>query len=127
MDARHVASLFEFLEPECENTCTLLVQPTIIGSRQHVGSSGHDSNQTLTPTIAVPFVDGLSSNSQRRTYTFRNKEERRPYIRRRREDRANKVNLESIRKVLAQCQCQRCCLENIHDLDILGLRYKAWD
>ena len=55
------------------------------------------------------------------------KKERCPYICRRREDRANKVRLESIREVLAQGQCQRRCLENIHDLDILGLRYKIWD
>ena len=96
VDARHVAYVFEFSEPECENTCIPLVQPMIIGTRQHVGSSGHDSNQTPTPTMAVPFVDGLSSNSQRRTYTFRNREERHLYIRRRTEDRANKVNLESI-------------------------------
>ena len=37
------------------------------------------------------------------------------------------MTLESVREVLAQCQCQRRCLENIHDLDIFGLRYKVWD
>ena len=37
------------------------------------------------------------------------------------------MTFKSLRKVLAQCQCQRRCLENIHDLDILGLRYKTWD
>ena len=77
--------------------------------------------------MAIPFVDGLSSNSQRCTYTYQNREKRRPYIRRRGEDRGSKVTLETIREDLAQCQCQRRCLENIHELDILGLRYKAWD
>ena len=37
------------------------------------------------------------------------------------------MTLENVREVMAQCQCQRCCLDNIHDLDILGLRYKALD
>ena len=38
------------------------------------------------------------------------------------------MTLESLCEVLAQCQCQRCCLENIQGLYILGLRYnKAWD
>ena len=70
VDVTHVASVFEFLAHECENTCTPPVQPTVIGSNQLVGSSGHDSNQPPTPTMAVPFVDGLSSNFQRRTYTM---------------------------------------------------------
>ena len=118
--------MFEFSEHEGENGSTP-VQPTVIDSSQLVESSGHDSNQTLTPTMAVPFVDGLSTNVQRRTYTYRDKEERRPYIRCRGETRDSKVTLESIREVLVQCQCQRHCLENIHDLDILGLRNKAWD
>ena len=123
----HVALVFEFSEHECENTCTPQVQSTVIGSSQLVGSSGHDSNQTPTPTMAVPFVDMLSSNSQRRIYTYRNREQRRPYIRRHGEDRGSKVTLETIREVLAQCQCQRRCFENIHELDILGLRYKTWN
>ena len=127
VDATHVASVFEFSEHEGEDGCTPLVQPTVIGSSQPIGSSGHDSNQTPTPTMAIPFVDGLSTNAQRRTYTYRDKEERRPYIRRRGEARDLKMTLESLREDLAQCQCQRRCLENIHDLDILGLRYKAWD
>ena len=99
VDVTHVASVFQFLEPKCENACTPPMQPTVIGSNQHVGSSGHDSNQTPTPTIAVPFVDGLSSNFQRRTYIYRNKEEHRPYIQRRGEDRVSKVSMESIRDV----------------------------
>ena len=125
MDETYVSSMFQFLEPECENGCILPMQPTVIGSSQPIGSSGHNSNQTPTPTMAVLFVDGLSSNSQRRTYTYRNREERRPYIRRRGEDRGSKVTLKSIREDLAQCQCQWRCLENICELDILGLRYKA--
>ena len=127
MDVTHVASVSEFLEHKCENTCTPQVQPTVIGSNQLVGSNGHDSNQTPTPTMAIPFVDGLSSNFQRRTYTYQNKEERCPYICRRGEDWGSKVTLETIREVLAQYQCQRRCLENIHELDILGLRYKTWN
>ena len=77
MDSTHVASVFEFLEHEGENRSTP-VQPTIIGSSQPVKSSGHDSNQTLTPTMAVPFVDGLSTNAQRHTYTYRDREKCRP-------------------------------------------------
>ena len=127
VDATYVASVFEFLEHKSENACTPLMQPTIIGSNQPIGSSGHDINQTPTPTMAVPFVDGLSSDSQRRTYTYQNRKEQRPYIRRCGEDQASKVTLEIIREDLAQCQCQRHYLENIHELDILGLRYKAWD
>ena len=110
-----------------ENACNPPVQPTIIGSSQPLGSSGHNRNQTPTPTMAVPFVDGLSSNSQRRTYTYRNKDKRHPYIRRRGEDWVSKVTLENVREVLAQCQCQQHCLEKIYVLDILGLGYKAWD
>ena len=125
VDATHIASVFEFSEHEGEDGCTSLVQPMVIGSSQPVGSSGHNSNQTPTPTMAVPFVDGLSTNAQRRTYTYRDREERRPYIRCRGEARNSKVTLESLREELAQCQCQRRCLGNIHDLDILGLRYKA--
>ena len=37
------------------------------------------------------------------------------------------MTLESIREALAQCQCQWRCLENIDDLDMLGLHYKVWD
>ena len=127
VDATHVALVFEFLEHECENTCTPLMQPTVIGSSQPIGSSEHDSNQTPTHTMAIPFVDGLSSNSQQRTYIYQNREERRLYIRRRGKDRSSKVTLVTIREDLAQYQCQRRCLENIHELDICGLRYKAWD
>ena len=55
MDATYVASVFEFSDHDCENACTPPVQPTVIGSSQPVGSSGHDSNQTLTSIMAVPF------------------------------------------------------------------------
>ena len=72
VDATYVASMFEFSGHDCENACTPPVQPTVIGSNQPIGSSRHDSNQTLIPIIVVPFVDGLSSNSQRCTYTYRN-------------------------------------------------------
>ena len=78
VNATDVASMFEFLEHESENAYTLLVQPTIISSSQPIGNNGHDSNHTPTPTMDVPFIDGLSSNSQRRIYTYRNREERRP-------------------------------------------------
>ena len=44
VDATYVASVFEFSDHDCENACTPPVQPTIIGSSQHVGSSRHDSN-----------------------------------------------------------------------------------
>ena len=91
MDATHVASVFEFSEHEGENGCTPPMQQMVISSNQHVGSSGHDSNQTPTPTMAIPFVDGLSTNAQRRTYTYREREEHHPYIRRRGEARDSKV------------------------------------
>ena len=74
VDATHVASVFEFSKYEGENRCTPLVQLTVIGSNQPVGSSEYDSNQTLTPTIAVPFIKGLSTNAQRYTYTYRDRE-----------------------------------------------------
>ena len=83
MDVTHVVSVFEFSEHEGENGCTPPMQRKVISSNQHVGSSGYDSNQTLTPTMAIPFVDGLSTNAQRRTYTYREREQRHPYIRRR--------------------------------------------
>ena len=102
MDETHVSSMFQFSELECENGCTPPMQPIVIGSSQPIGSSGHNSNQTPTPTMAIPFVDGLSSNFQQRTYIYQNREERRPYIHRRGEDRGSKVTLESIREDLAQ-------------------------
>ena len=33
VDVTHVASVFQFLEPECENACTPPMQPTVIGSK----------------------------------------------------------------------------------------------
>ena len=69
VDAAHVASMFEFSEHECENICTPLMQSTIISSSQPIESNEHDSNQKSTSTMAIPFVDGLFSNFQRRTYT----------------------------------------------------------
>ena len=59
VDETHVASVFEFSKHRC-----IPVQPTVIGCSQPVGSSEHDSNQTPTPTMAIPFVDGLCTNAQ---------------------------------------------------------------
>ena len=73
MDANRVASVFEFSEPQHKNACTPLVQPTVIDSSLPVGSRGHDSNQTLIPTMAVLFVDWLSTDIQQRTYRYRDR------------------------------------------------------
>ena len=125
MDATHVASVFEFSEHEGENGCTPQVQPTIFSSSQHIGSNKHDSNQTSTSTRQYHlWTDCLQMPNDVLIHIEKEKNIVPIYVV---TGKHRTLTLESVRKVLAQCQCQRRCLENIHDLDILGLRYKAWD
>ena len=43
-----------------------------------------------------------------------------------REDRNNKVTLQSVELVVNRCKCSRKCLSKVSQLDILTYRYRAW-
>ena len=97
--------------------------PSIIGFRY---GSILDSNKTPTPSLIVPFEDGLPPCLPRRTYGM---QVRQGWTERARvigEARESKVTLANVRQAIANGPCIRHCLEPVGEGDVLSLRYRAW-
>ena len=85
------------------------------------------SNSSPIPDFQCPVQDGLPHPPPRRPYSMSGRQpvDQRP-SRLTREDRNNKVTLQSVELMVNRCKCSQKYLSKVSQLDILTYRYRAW-